>query len=305
MSATVAVSTNTFKDDETMLSALKINPSRAKRVINDTKKNFKVFHIDEDDGEFVMTGPPDYTPKFEKHIQDICRNLKSITNDNLNEAIDELKGNRINPMLKELAKSKAVNDPFRENLCQKGIELCSMMNKIPQMSLQAYKDGCPILYKINRTINDFVADNMVIIKEGFDIQYEVNDIITAGKDLVKLIIKLNNEDPTYASGKKCLTKIHKYIHQYITKWEYIIHTEFLGRMNAMKECIKMEIVEEEKVATKSKSQLKKEKAREANKRRAQEKVEKIKRQEKEAKYLEQKRKEAEKKRIAVCRAKRK
>ena len=134
---------------------------------------------------------------------------------------------------------------------------------------------------------------------------KLTELITAGKDLVKLIIKLNNEDPTYASGKKCLTKIHKYIHQYITKWEYIIHTEFLGRMNAMKECIKMEIVEEEKVATKSKSQLKKEKAREANKRRAQEKVEKIKRQEKEAKYLEKKRKEAEKKRIAVCRAKRK
>ena len=64
-------------------------------------------------------------------------------------------------------------------------------------------------------------------------------------------------------------------------------------------------VVEEKVATKSKSQLKKEKAREANKRRAQEKADKIKRQEKEAKYLEQKRKEAERKRIAVCRAKRK
>ena len=62
---------------------------------------------------------------------------------------------------------------------------------------------------------------------------------------------------------------------------------------------------EEKVVTKSKSQLKKEKAREANKRREQEKADKIKRQEKEAKYLETKRKEAERKRIAVCRAKRK
>ena len=62
---------------------------------------------------------------------------------------------------------------------------------------------------------------------------------------------------------------------------------------------------EEKVVTKSKSQLKKEKVREANRRREQEKADKIKRQEKEAKHLEQKRKEAERKRIAVCRAKRK
>ena len=303
MSATFSVSGNTFKDDEAMLEAMKINPSRVKRVIYDTKKNFKVFHIDEDDGEFVMTGPPDYTPKFEKFITDICRMYKIISNEILEEVISELKNNRVNPLLK--AMWNLDDEKLKKNMMKTGIDVCDMLDKIPAMSLQQFKDGCPILYKLNRTINDFIADNMVIFKEAFELLL-VNDISKVDKKMVKLLTeKINDKDPAGRIGKKFLTKIYNFGYQYVAKWEYIIHAEFIGRINAMKECITMEIVEEEKVITKSKSQLKKEKVREANKRREQEKADKIKRQEKEAKYLEKKRKEAEKKRIAVCRAKRK
>ena len=97
----------------------------------------------------------------------------------------------------------------------------------------------------------------------------------------------------------------KYLEEYHKKHEYILQAEYNFKIRNLIEVSKMELVEEEKAVTKSKSQLKKERVREANKRREQEKIEKKKREEKEAKYLEQKRKEAERKRIAVCRAKRK
>jgi hypothetical protein len=159
---------------------------------------------------------------------------------------------------------------------------------------------CPIVRNMSKWVDDFVVDVREFIKKDL---------------MLNFIARENGELHINANVKKikdfCLTYIQsemegKYepmadlIHEYIYKHESIVDV----RRQAMADLMRNnDVVVEEKVVPKSKSQLKKEKAREANKRREQEKADKLKRQEKEAKYLEQKRKEAEKKRIAVCRAK--
>jgi len=161
---------------------------------------------------------------------------------------------------------------------------------------------CPIVRKMSKWVDEFVIDVREIIKKDL---------------MLNFIVRENGELTVNANVKKikefCFTYIQSekdgkydpmadYIHEYIHHHENIVHE----RRETMADLMRNnDVIVEEKVVKKSKSQLKKEKAREANKRRDQEKADKIKRQEKEAKYLEQKRKEAEKKRIAVCRAKRK
>ena len=153
---------------------------------------------------------------------------------------------------------------------------------------------CPIVKKMNLWVEDFVEDVWGVIEDDLMFNYEC---------LQTKVDKIKDFCLTYIEGEKDgkYVAMSDYIHEYIHKHEGICATQ-MGRIDAL---FKHKDIVEEKVVPKSKSQLKKEKTREANKRREQEKADKIKRQEKEAKYLEQKRKEAEKKRIAVCRAKRK
>jgi hypothetical protein len=176
---------------------------------------------------------------------------------------------------------------------------------IPSLTLKDFESyECPIVRKMSRWVDEFVLDVSEIIKKDLALNYiEKED----GELTVNANVKKIKEFClTYIEGEKNgkYDPMADYIHEYIHKQEEICVKQFkrdYERLTAVMEDT-YDVVEE-KVVSKSKSQLKKEKAREANKRRDQEKAEKIKRQEKEAKYLEQKHKEAEKKRIAVCRAK--
>ena len=156
---------------------------------------------------------------------------------------------------------------------------------------------CPIVKKMNLWVEDFIVDIWYVIE---------NDLMFNYENLSIKVQKIKDFCLTYIEAEKDgkYDPMSDYIHEYIHKHEGICASQCRAIYDVV-DLFKDKDVVEKKVVPKSKSQLKKEKAREANKRREQEKKEKQKRQEKEAKYLEQKRQEAEKKRIAVCRAKRK
>tara|TARA_R110002153_G_scaffold209212_1_gene361712 strand:- start:74 stop:874 length:801 start_codon:yes stop_codon:yes gene_type:complete len=164
---------------------------------------------------------------------------------------------------------------------------------------------CPIVRKMGVWCDEFVFDNSVIIKKDLALNFvpRENGELTVNAN----VKKIKDFCLTYIQGEMegKYKPMGGYIADYIHKHEDICLTKMEESKERFAALFEHKDVVEEKVAPKSKSQLKKEKAREANKRREQEKKDKQKRQEKEAKYLEQKRKEAEKKRIAVCRAKRK
>jgi len=176
---------------------------------------------------------------------------------------------------------------------------------IPTLTQKDFDNSeCPIVKKMNLWVEEFVVDVCEFILKDFKINLQVTD----GKlNINAKVQKIKDFCLTYIEGEKDgkYDPMSDYIHEYIHKHEGICAAQFRDNHERLSALFKHKDVVEEKVVPKSKSQLKKEKAREANKRREQEKKEKQKRQEKEAKYLEQKRKEAEKKRIAVCRAKRK
>jgi hypothetical protein len=165
---------------------------------------------------------------------------------------------------------------------------------------------CSIVQKMNEWCEEFVLDNNNIIWKDF----KMNVDRTKPNKLVIIanVKKIKEFCLLYIEGEKDKYKpMTTYIDDFIHKHESMCLEKLCECHKSLVDVVKMNNVDivEEKVVPKSKSQLKKEKTREANKRRDQEKIEKQKRQEKEAKHLEQKRKEAERKRIAVCRAKRK
>ena len=177
---------------------------------------------------------------------------------------------------------------------------------VPSLNLVDFETGeCPIVRKMSLWVDEFVVDVSGIIKKDLALNFieKENGELTVNAN----VKKIKEFCSTYILGEfdGKYQPMWDYIHDYIQKQEGIILAMMEENTKAVSTLFKHKDIVEEKVVTKSKSQLKKEKAREANKRREQEKADKIKRQEKEAKYLEQKRKEAERKRIAVCRAKRK
>jgi len=177
---------------------------------------------------------------------------------------------------------------------------------IPTLDYTDFDDSeCSIVQQMNRWVEGFLEDVAGFIVKDFEMNVDAKMdklVITAKvpkiKDFCLTYIQAEKDGKFYESLVDC-------IHDYIHKHEEICMEKFCDSHERLTAVVQHIDVVEKKVVTKSKSQLKKEKAREANKRRDQEKIEKQKRQEKEAKYLEQKRKEAERKRIAVCRAKRK
>ena len=183
-------------------------------------------------------------------------------------------------------------------------KLYEVVKCIPPINVDMIKGEyvCPIVFNINKLVFEWQTEIIHIVKERFDEMYDDKDTYWCVTEKDKEITKFCANWIKEGKAKKLLWN---YLDEYHQKHEYILQAEYNFKILNLIEVSKMELVEEEKVVTKSKSQLKKEKVREANKRREQEKADKKKREEKEAKYLEQKRKEAERKRIAVCRAKRK
>jgi hypothetical protein len=176
---------------------------------------------------------------------------------------------------------------------------------IPKLTQKEFDDSeCPIVIKMNKWVDDFVVDVWEIIKKDLMLNFKHHEDGNLSIDADTK--KIEEFCMTYIQSEKDgkWDPMADLIHDYIHKHEEICIGKIMEQTKKVVALLDYnDVVVEEKVVPKSKSQLKKEKAREANKRRAQEKADKLKRQEKEAKYLEQKRKEAEKKRIAVCRAK--
>jgi len=165
---------------------------------------------------------------------------------------------------------------------------------------------CSIIQKMKVWVEEFIADVECFIAKDFKMNVDASNRYKL--EIIANVPKIKAFCLTYIQAETDKYEpMTTYIDDFIHKHESTCLEQMCECHKCLTEVVKMnvDVKVEKKVVPKSKSQLKKEKAREANKRRDQEKAEKKKRQEKEAKYLEQKRKEAERKRIAVCRAKRK
>ena len=267
-------------------------------LLVDKKRDIEIGRVVTDDGmdEFTMSGDKAYCSAFAQNLEVFNQAFKTI----------------INSVLAEIVEADYNFKMSSENLQRFSEEQKITMKKIynnvskciPQITANMV-DVCPIVFNINKMVFQYVCEIIHISKPRFDEMYDDKDMVWCVTEKDKEITKFCRKWIKYGKEGKNRQTLAKYLEEYHKKHEYILQAEYNFKINNLIEVSKMELVEEEKAVTKSKSQLKKERVREANKRREQEKIEKKKREEKEAKYLEQKRKEAERKRIAVCRAKRK
>ena len=271
-------------------------------LLVDENRNVEIGRVVRYDGmdEFIMSGDQDYCSAFAQNIEVFNQAFKTI----------------INSVLTDIVEADYKSKMSSENLQRFSEEQQRTMKKmynvtapkyIPQINVDMIKGEyvCPIVFNINKMVFEWQTEIIHIHKKRFDEMYDDKDMYWCVTAKDKEITKFCREWMRFGNEGKNKKLLWNYLNQYHRKHEYILQAEYNFKVFNLIEVSKMELVQEEKVVTKSKSQLKKEKVREANKRREQEKIEKKKREEKEAKYLEQKRKEAERKRIAVCRAKRK
>lgn len=188
-------------------------------------------------------------------------------------------------------------------------EVCdTTFSKIPPLDADMMSSNCLIIASLKRWVQRWCREFLPIIRKRFDTLCKEGGGFPIDIDMEQIhcFIKSTFKDAPEDCNFGYLRMI---LEEYILTHEKIITDDEKKRENAESELVRDSLLKEgindapPASVPKSKSQLKKEKVREANRRREQEKADKKKRAEKEAKYLEQKRKEAERKRIAVCRAK--
>ena len=266
-------------------------------LLVDKKRDIEIGRVVRDDGknEFTISGDEEYCSAFAQNMEVFNQAFKTMINSVLTDIVEaEYKSKMSSENLQRFSEEQKITMK----------KLYNVVKCIPKIT-EDMVDVCPIVFNINNMVFEWQTEVIHISKPRFDEMYDDKDMVWCVTEKDKDITKFCRKWIKYGNEGKNLKKLTNYLDQYHEKHRYILQAEYGFKIRNLIEVSKMELVEEEKVVTKSKSQLKKERVREANKRREQEKIEKKKREEKEAKYLEQKRKEAERKRIAVCRAKRK